>query len=183
MHRTRLVAALVVAALTLGLGAIAVATTKPGFTAARRARATLREIGGHQLGRVHLRQRGDVVTVSARARDLPPGFHGFHVHEVGRCDAPDFTSAGGHLKVGGETHGDHAGDLPSLLVLENGQTRLTTRTDRFTIGDLLAGDGAAVIVHSDRDNFANIPERYGGPDARTLETGDSGDRIACGVVR
>jgi Cu/Zn superoxide dismutase len=58
-----------------------------------------------------------------------------------------------------------------------------TATDRFTIADLRDVDGSAVMVHSGPDNFANIPARYGGPDQETLNTGDSGSRIACGVVR
>jgi superoxide dismutase, Cu-Zn family len=151
----------------------------------RVASATLMNAAGQTVGSVWMREdrRDSVVQLVARVRNLPPGFHGFHIHTTGRCDAPTFTSAGGHLNPSGEVHGDHAGDLPSLLVNEDGTAFLATATDRFTIADLRDADGSAVMVHSGRDNFANIPARYGGPDQETLNTGDSGSRIACGVVR
>jgi Cu-Zn family superoxide dismutase len=114
---------------------------------------------------------------------MPPGFHGFHIHTTGRCEPPDFTSAGGHLNPTGADHGDHAGDLPSLLVNEDGRGLLAAVTDRFSLAELRDDDGSAVMVHSGRDNFANIPARYGGPDAETRSTGDAGSRLACGVVR
>jgi superoxide dismutase, Cu-Zn family len=149
------------------------------------AAVTLRTADGDAVGRVwmHERRRSGTVTVMARVRGLTPGFHGFHVHTAGRCEPPGFTSAGGHLNPDGSEHGDHAGDLPSLLVNADGTGILATATDRFSLADLRDADGSAVMVHSGRDNFANIPPRYGGPDAGTLDTGDSGTRVACGVVR
>ena len=65
----------------------------------------------------------------------------------------------------------------------DGEAMLGTVTDRFNLADLHDADGSAVMVHSGPDNFANIPPRYGGPDQETLATGDSGSRVACGVVR
>jgi Cu-Zn family superoxide dismutase len=99
-------------------------------------------------------------------------------------------SAGGHYNPTGAGHGDHAGDFPSLLVTEDGSARLQFVTDRFSIRDLFDADGSALMVHTGRDNFANIPNRYrspasppeGGPDPETLETGDAGARAACGVI-
>jgi Cu-Zn family superoxide dismutase len=145
----------------------------------------LRTADGDRVGKVWLRERrrDRGVVVFARVRNLPPGFHGFHVHTTGRCDPPAFTSAGGHLNPSGAGHGDHAGDLPSLLVNEDGRGMLAAATDRFSLSDLRDSDGSAVMVHSGRDNFANIPARYGGPDQETLATGDAGSRLACGVVR
>jgi superoxide dismutase, Cu-Zn family len=120
---------------------------------------------------------------------VTPEFHGFHVHEIGEC-VPPFTSAGGHFSPGDVPHGKHAGDMPSLLVNEDGTAELEFETDRFSISDLFDASGSAVIVHAGRDNFANIPTRYHshtegtlGPDSATLATGDSGARVACGVVR
>jgi superoxide dismutase, Cu-Zn family len=122
---------------------------------------------------------------------MAPGFHGFHVHTVGLCeaDAPagPFTTAGGHYTGGATAHGDHAGDMPSLLVTQEGWAYLEFVTDRFTLADLRDADGSAVMVHEGRDNFANIPTRYlsngvPGPDAVTLATGDAGNRAACGVI-
>lgn len=151
----------------------------------RLATAKLTNAAGEKVGRVwmHERRRDDGVEVVARVRGLPPGFHGFHVHTTGRCDTPGFTTAGGHLNLTGATHNAHAGDLPSLLVNGDGTATLATVTDRFSIADLRDADGSAVMVHSGPDNFANIPPRYGTPDQETLNTGDSGSRIACGIVR
>jgi superoxide dismutase, Cu-Zn family len=159
----------------------------------RFATATLRNAAGERIGNVFFKQRGrdGTVVVFGRARDLPAGFHGFHVHGVGRCDPPGFTTAGGHYNPEESTHRDHAGDMPSLLINSDGEGFVGFATDRFTISELLAGDSSAVIVHAAADNFANIPNRYrspgsppqGGPDAETLATGDAGSRLACGVVR
>jgi Cu-Zn family superoxide dismutase len=149
------------------------------------ARATLRNAAGEKVGRVwmHERRRSGDVEVFASVRGLTPGFHGFHVHTVGRCDPPGFTTAGGHLNPGGASHPAHAGDLPSLLVNADGTGMLAATTDRFSLDDLRDADGSAVMVHSGPDNFANIPPRYGTPDQETLNTGDSGTRVACGVTR
>jgi superoxide dismutase, Cu-Zn family len=157
----------------------------------RHARAQLRDQAGRPVGVVKLTQegRGDKVQVRAVAFNLPAGFHGFHVHAVGEC-VPPFTSAGGHYNPTGADHGDHAGDMPVLLVNQDGSAELRFTTDRFTVRELFDADGSAIIVHADRDNLANIPERYHshtedvfGPDSATLATGDAGARHACGVVR
>jgi superoxide dismutase, Cu-Zn family len=127
---------------------------------------------------------------------LSPGFHGVHIHSVGKCEAHsvaptggepgDFLSAGGHFMV----HDVHAsGDLTSLQVRKDGGALLETTTDGFTKADLLAGAGTAIIIHAGADNFANIPsDRYSrvngtpGPDQTTMSTGDAGKRVACGVI-
>jgi superoxide dismutase, Cu-Zn family len=153
------------------------------------ARVLLRGADGQPVGTVRLDQEDGAVLVRAGVHDLTPGFHGFHVHAVGVC-APPFTSAGGHHNPGGMTHAGHAGDMPSLLVMADGTGELRFKTDRFTVAALFDADGSAVIIHANADNFANIPTRYHshtedvfGPDSATLATGDSGTRVACGVVR
>ena len=102
-----------------------------------------------------------------------------------------FSSAGGHYNPAGPgtIHGAHAGDNPSLFARADKTVSTTFTTDAYTVAELLAAD-VAVVVHAGRDNFANIPSaRYatigGGlfPDQMTRDTGDSGGRIACGVVR
>jgi Cu-Zn family superoxide dismutase len=124
------------------------------------------------------------VTVLARVGGLPPGFHGFHIHTTGECTPPDFMSAGGHLNLTGASHGDHAGDLPTLLVNADGSGMLAATTDRFSLSDLRDADGSAVMVHELPDNYANIPERYDPPaDEETRSTGDAGSRLACGELR
>lgn len=81
-------------------------------------------------------------------------------------------------------HPDHAGDLPNLLVNEDGTGWLSVVTDRLVAEDLLAAEGASVIVHAAADNHANVPDRYNGygPDQESLTSGDAGARVACGVV-
>jgi superoxide dismutase, Cu-Zn family len=131
--------------------------------------------------------------------ELTPGFHGLHIHSVGKCEANsvaptggapgDFNSAGGHFQVAGHSEHPASGDLSSLQVREDGSARLVTTTDAFTAEDLTGGAKTAIIIHEKADNFANIPpERYQQvngnppPDETTLATGDAGKRVACGVI-
>ena len=176
---------------TLGALVLIVATsimtlTPPGDLIARGDEdplAQLQDIEGNPVGEVRLSQHTeDQVDVQATVHDLPPGFHGFHVHEVGQCEPP-FTSAGGHLNLEDAFHPDHSGDMPVLLVNNDGTGEASFQTDRFMLKDLFDEDGSAIIVHALPDNYANIPERYGEVDQQTLETGDSGERIACGVIQ
>ncbi|MGE5697403.1 MAG: superoxide dismutase[Cu-Zn] [Candidatus Sericytochromatia bacterium] len=129
---------------------------------------------------------------------LTPGFHGMHLHSVGKCEANsvaptggppgDFLSAGGHFQVPGHTTHPASGDLPSLQVRSNGAAKLVTTTDTFTAEQLIAGQGTVIMIHEKADNFTNIPDRYTsgdnapGPDAETMATGDAGKRVACGVI-
>ncbi len=130
---------------------------------------------------------------------LAPGFHGMHIHSVGKCEADsvaptggapgNFNSAGGHFHTSGNSGHPASGDLTSLQVREDGSAMLVTTTDAFTADELLNGDGTAIIIHEQSDNFANIPpERYQQvngdppPDQTTLATGDAGARVACGVI-
>lgn len=126
------------------------------------------------------------VTITATSSSgLAPGFHGVHVHSVGKCEG-DFASAGGHLKVPGAT-GHSSGDLTSLQVRKDGAALLVTTTDGFTMDDLVGGAKTSIIIHEGPDNFMNIPNRYQvngapGPDETTMTTGDAGKRVACGVI-
>ena len=140
------------------------------------------------------------VTVQSTAPGvLTPGFHGLHIHSVGKCEANsvaptggapgDFNSAGGHFQVAGHTAHPTSGDLTSLQVRTDGTAKLVTTTDAFTAEDLLGGAKTAIIIHEKPDNFANIPpERYQQvngnppPDEITMATGDAGKRVACGVI-
>lgn len=148
--------------------------------------ATLKNVNGAAVGTVAFTAASAKAPVEVRVsvRRLQAGFHGLHIHAVGTCEAPTFMSATGHLKATGQSHGGHAGDLSSLLVKRNGTASLRLTTDRFTLADLRDADGSAVMVHAGPDNFANIPPRYApdGPDQATLDTGDSGARVACGEI-
>jgi Cu-Zn family superoxide dismutase len=140
-----------------------------------------------------------VTVETTAAGELKPGFHGMHIHSVGRCEAnsvaptggapANFNSAGGHFQVPGHSEHPSSGDLSSLQVREDGSAMVVTTTDAFTADELLAGAGTAIIIHEKADNFANIPpERYQQvngdppPDQTTLATGDAGARVACGVI-
>lgn len=97
--------------------------------------------------------------------------------------APPDLRAGPHLAAPGVPHDDHAGDFPSVYVNADGTGMLSFTTDRIAVSRLLDADGNAVIVHANADNFANIPERYTPrPDTTTLDTGNSGGRVARGVI-
>jgi Cu-Zn family superoxide dismutase len=151
------------------------------------ARAEVRSMEGNVLGQVTFAPKNGAVEVSATLSGLPAGFHGFHVHGHGAC-TPDHGAAGGHLSAADAGHPNHLGDMPALLALQSGQAKLSFLTDRFAVSDtppaLLGGEGTAIILHADPDNYANIPTRYApdGPDEATLATGDAGARLGCGVV-
>lgn len=159
------------------------------------AKADLLDPSGAEIGTVDFAVAGTVVTVTAEVEGLPAGFKGFHVHAIGKCEpnsanptdpskVGDFLSAGGHLGASSAAHPGHDGDLTSLQVREDGSAELVTTTDAFDVEALFDEDGSAVMVHAGPDNFGNIPTRYapGGPDSDTQATGDSGGRVACGVV-
>jgi Cu-Zn family superoxide dismutase len=121
------------------------------------------------------------VDISLDLRDLKPGEHGIHIHETGRCDPPTFESAGGHFNPSGRQHGSknprgaHSGDMPNLEVGEDGKavTSLTAPQATLESGEatsLLDQDGAALVIHAAPDDLMTDP------------SGESGDRIACGVI-
>lgn len=187
--RRSTIAALTLAATVLGAPALSGGVLAQGAdpTSKRIARATLVNAAGETIGNARFEWRGKsrAVRVSVSVRKLSPGFHGFHVHTVGKCEAPTFMSAGPHLNPASASHADHAGDMPPLLVTSGGKAEARFTTDRFSLAQLRDADGSAVMVHALPDNAANIPtDRYDpDPDAMTLATGDSGARVACGPVR
>ncbi|WP_305092597.1 superoxide dismutase family protein [Prescottella sp. R16] len=155
----------------------------------------LKDAKGSQVGTATIAEAGDHVKVTVNAQGLEPGFHGLHIHSVGKCEpnsvAPtggepgNFLSAGGHFQVEGHTGHPASGDLTSLEVREDGMGYLVTTTDAFTLQDLKnGGKGTALMIHANADNFGNIPNRYApAPDQETMATGDAGARVACGVIK
>lgn len=149
------------------------------------ASAPMVNVEREPVGFVTFEQLNGGVLVTAEISGLTPGWHGFHIHTVGLCEdteAGPFLQTAGHWDLEGVNHPDHTGDMPMLLVLDDETTYLQFVTDRFEVSDMFDEDGTAVIVHSGPDNYANIPERYGGPDETTLAVGDAGSRVACGEV-
>lgn len=122
-----------------------------------------------------------VVHVTVTAEGVPEGVHGFHIHEIGACDADGgFESAGGHL-AGGLDHGieseggPHPGDLPNVHVQSDGVLEVEFFTRGFNLGEegderLLDEDGSAVVLHAEADDYTSQP------------SGEAGDRLACGVI-
>ncbi len=142
---------------------------------AQEAVAMLTMADGTAVGEARATGSAGGVTINVEAVGLEPGLHGVHVHETGSCE-PDFAAAGGHWNPGDTSHGlegddgQHAGDMPNLEVNENGLGTLSYMLSIDATWDgLMTGDGSALIIHSGPD------------DQMTDPSGDSGDRIACGV--
>jgi Cu-Zn family superoxide dismutase len=158
---------------------VAMLIASSGAAAQNKVAATLAPSAGNNVaGNVVFVQEGRKLFVIAEVTGLKPGAHGFHVHEKGDCSAPDFSSAGGHFNPGSQPHGDptagahHAGDMPVLMADASGKA--TARAELRTMSiDGSANDivGKAVVVHADPDDF------------RTQPAGNSGARIACGVIK
>jgi Cu-Zn family superoxide dismutase len=103
-----------------------------------RAIAELKNKDGKIIGQAFFRERSDGVLVRMDVKGLTPGLHGVHIHSVGKCEEPSFTTAGEHFNPAGKKHGlnspagPHAGDLPNMLVAKDGSRRLEVRTDAIT---------------------------------------------------
>jgi Cu-Zn family superoxide dismutase len=162
----------------------------------------MRDASGQAIGTVKFvdadgftEVRVEVRTGSAAAGDA---FHGFHIHAnadatgcVADAAQPSntwFTSVGGHWKSGTQTHGQHLGDMPSVFVNTDGGAVTRFTISRIPLGEL---DGKAVVIHAGADNFGNVPigpsaDQYAANTAdavtKTQNTGNAGDRIACGVI-
>ena len=160
------------AAVPMGAGGAAVA----------QARAEIRNAVGQAKGEATAAQLGDSVQIRVRATGMPRGNYGAHVHTTGRCDAPGFTSAGPHWNPTARQHGknnpngQHHGDLPNLAVGTDGRGsfEITIAAASLRGGAwpaILDADGAAIVIHAKADDY------------RTDPSGNSGDRIACGVFR
>lgn len=156
----------------------ACATTGQAATSTVLATAPLATADGHSAGRAELVTSGDQIRLHLTASGLPAGTHGAHLHTTGRCDAPGFASAGGHLNPAGHQHGTenpagpHLGDLPNLIVKADGTGELTVpvsvaRAD--SDARVFDTDGTAIVIHAGPDDYKTDP------------SGNSGGRIACGV--
>lgn len=142
---------------------------------------TLRDTAGRTVGTALLTPATEGVQVVLSASGLPAGIHGVHVHQTGLCDAPDFASAGAHFNPTSRQHGTdnpngpHAGDLPNITVDANGRGTLNGVARGVTLegtgaSSLRKAGGTALVVHASADDY------------RTDPSGNSGARIACGVI-
>lgn len=144
------------------------------------ATAELQNARGQVVGTATLTEGRGGVTIVVEVRGLPAGEKAVHLHAVGTCEPPGFTSAAGHFNPEGKRHGHmnpagpHAGDLPNITIAATGTGRLETTNSRVTLGSgassLFDADGSAVVVHAGPDDY------------RTDPTGNAGARLACGVI-
>jgi Cu-Zn family superoxide dismutase len=135
---------------------------------------------GQIVGTATLTQEAEGTRIVVTVTGVPIGTHAVHLHSVGLCEEPGFTSAGGHFNPGMKQHGklnpmgDHAGDLPNLVVGDDHRGTLDAVRAGLRLVDgatpLVDGDGAALMIHAGPDDFASDP------------AGNAGGRIACGVI-
>jgi Cu-Zn family superoxide dismutase len=148
--------------------------------AQNQVRADIKDAAGRSVGTALLRETGAGVLITLNVKGLPEGLHAVHVHGVGKCDGPAFTSAAGHFNPLSKKHGlkspdgPHAGDLPDMYVNKDGIGRYEALMESMTLGpgktSVFDADGSAIVVHVTADDNVTDP------------AGNSGDRIGCGVI-
>jgi len=137
---------------------------------------------GEAIGKAILTEREGKVSIHVEAEKLPPGVHAIHIHENGSCEPPKFTTAGAHFNPTSKEHGFnnpkgfHLGDLPNITVGADGKVAADLITAVVTLqpnkpNSIIKQDGTSLIIHAKADDYKTDP------------SGNSGDRIACGVIK
>jgi superoxide dismutase, Cu-Zn family len=165
----------------LAIAGLVIAALASAPATAQTANAALKGGDGKDLGTAELIQTPAGVLLKLSVKGLPPGEHAFHVHAVGKCEAP-FTSAGGHFNPGNKKHGmmaaegQHAGDMPNLHIPQSGDLVVEVLNPAITLekgkpNSVFDADGSAIIIHAGKDDYKTDP------------TGEAGGRIACGLIQ
>lgn len=164
---------------SLAILSLAACTTVDTLTDRRVGQATLSTANGLPAGTAQLLRTGETLSLTVAVAGLPAGSHGYHIHTTGSCGGTAFAAAGGHLNPGDRKHGTkadggpHLGDLPNLSIAANrtGSVTVDLPGDADTLlSQIFDTDGAALVVHESADDYLTDP------------SGNSGARIACGVL-
>ena len=177
MTTRKVLSAAVAAMFALGAAAILPAAEKGRKTAT----AEIKDAKGNKVGDAKFKEATGGVAISVKVINLAPGTHAIHVHEAGKCDAPDFKTAGGHFNPAGKHHGKenpqgaHAGDLPNFTVAANGKGTFQGTAKGVTLAgtganSLFHEGGTSIVIHAEPDDYKTDP------------AGNAGARIACGVI-
>jgi Cu-Zn family superoxide dismutase len=140
----------------------------------------LKDLQGASIGTATLSPAaGGGVSIALDVKNLPPGEHAFHVHQVAKCEPP-FATAGPHFNPEGKKHGlenpagSHAGDMSNFTVGADGTAKTTVKNAQVTLGSgpnsVFASGGTSLVIHAKAD------------DMKTDPAGNAGDRIACGAI-
>jgi Cu-Zn family superoxide dismutase len=148
--------------------------------AAQSGKAALKDKSGKQVGTAELSQTPAGALLKLDVKGLPAGERAFHIHAVGKCEPPSFESAGPHFNPSNEKHGmlsghGHAGDMPNLHIPPSGELSVELVNTTITLekgkpNSVFDADGSTIVIHEGKDDYKSDP------------AGNSGGRIACGVI-